>query len=192
MVTSDEHPKHEKGLPTRDLLASFLRHARQEAYAGNGVPIAPKDVERDGFNEFHITEDQWDYRDSYVGFLSFCGCELIRFNRCPIWYQSYDGRMLGHDGRGIFDRESYPLAKDAYAFLKRALAKSALLSARFYPRGPAKLLDGAWRYKCSWTGDIASFIGSEQILFQRELVYSLNFHGSIIIGKDADIAEEEP
>lgn len=63
-------------------LAGFLVRAKAKTYAGNGKASA---TQRPGFRELGFSDGAWSYRDSYAGFYSATGQEVVRFKGRPVW-----------------------------------------------------------------------------------------------------------
>lgn len=159
----------------RDLNA-FLGRAMLETYAGNGQQVPPSDTQRKpGFKELVYQEGPWLYRDSYTGFLTSAGQEVVWSYDVPVWTQSYAGGMKpGY--------QKAPLARDCFTFLKAALAAGEKSDA-FQPRGPHTYEEFGWRYGCNWSGDITNFSGHEAINRpdQKEAIFFHRFFGGVIV-----------
>ncbi|MBI4437385.1 hypothetical protein HY631_00315 [Candidatus Uhrbacteria bacterium] len=157
-------------------LNSFLGRATLQTYAGNGLPVPPRDTQRSpGFKELVYREGSWLYRDSYTGFLTSAGQEIVCYNDVPVWSQSYAGGM----------RERYrdpDLARDCFRFLKDALTAGGRPHA-FQPRGPRLHEESGWRYVCTWNGDITDFQGQETIRCSgsTSIIFFHRFFGGVIL-----------
>ncbi len=153
-----------------EALARFLLKSKTQTYAGDGKAVSP---ERPGFKELLYEEGDWSYRDSYVGFYSAPGQEIVRFKGAPVWSMSYfDGMLPGH--------RTLALAKQTFAFLKEALS---LVEVTRPFRGPESLSRSPWRYHDSSTGDIADFVGTEEIFYYRRRVFKQTYGGGLILPK---------
>jgi len=42
-------------------------------------------------------------------------------------------------------------------------------------------IDNNWKYLCKWHGNITKFEGHEKILFKKEIVFTHDFLGGLII-----------
>ena len=69
-------------------------------------------------------------------------------------------------------------AKQTFEFLKKALRQK---ESEFQPRGPKKLTDGDWQYECGMKGDIREFKGNEKILYKKEVIFTHDFIGGVVI-----------
>ena len=144
--------------------------AKTKTYAGDGAEVKPQ---RPGFSELEYAEGDFDYRDSYAGFFSAPGQEVVRFKGIPVWVMAYSGGMLPQFRDADF-------AERAFAFLKKAL----LLVKESRPfRGPNNLKKGDFEYVDSSEGDIRSFLGRERILYKGQEVFRQDYIGGLIIGK---------
>ncbi len=108
-------------------LAEFLAKAKKQTYAGNGKEIIPQ---RPGFKELEFKQGNWHYRDSYTGFFSAPGQEIVRFKGKAVWAMAYSGGM----------REKYQgdakFAAEVFDFLKKALMRVTAIRPF---RGPERL-----------------------------------------------------
>lgn len=154
-------------------LNRFLGKATLATYAGGGPEADPKEL---GFKELEYQESEWSYKDSYAGFFQSWGREIVWHNQKPFWTQIYGGGMAKN-----FQTDA-DFAHKTFSFLKQALSAGEKQE-EFQPRGPKKFIDGEWEYVGEWQGDIAKFKGSEKILFNKEIVFSHDFLGGLIIAK---------
>lgn len=140
-------------------LARFLVKAKYHTYAGGGREIPSQ---RPGFKELEFAEGDWEYRDSYAGFYSAPGQEIVRFQGKPVWAMSYSGGMnTKYHGQRDF-------AELTFTFLRKALLM--LKESRPF-RGPENFLEEDYEYIDSSDGDITDFRGTERILFQGKEVF---------------------
>ena len=152
-------------------LHKFLREASKATYAGDGAKVEPW---RKGFKELEYRDGDWYYRDSYTGFFQSWGQEVVWHKDKPVWNSLYGGGMAEkfHGDRDF--------AKQTFEFLKKVLRQK---ESEFQPRGPEKLTEGDWEYKCNMEGDIKNFKGSEKILYKGEVVFTHDFIGGVVISK---------
>ena len=151
-------------------LYKFYKAAGLATYAGGGK--AEQKPERPGFREFHLTEGDFDYRDSYSGYYRSRGTEVIRYQGKPIWCTLYGGGMV----KGKED-----LADEAFGFLKKALsAKEPGFSS---VRGPQHFVLGKWSYQFHQKGELDEFSGYEEIFFDQQLVFFHHIIGGEIRDK---------
>jgi hypothetical protein len=152
-------------------LAKFLVKAKKQTYAGEGRETTP---ERPSFKELEYSEDNYTYRDSYTGFFSGPGQEIVRFNGTPIWSMSYSGEMKSeyHNDANF--------AEKVFEFIKKALM---LVTEDIPFRGPKTFKEGDFEYINKVEGDITNFRGHEVILFKNKEVFSQDYIGGLIIHK---------
>lgn len=81
------------------------------------------------------------------------------------------------------DHMNADFANTTFGFLKKAFL-SGDKENTFQPRGPAKLRDGDWEYRCEVKGDIAKFSGHESITKNDKIVFTHQFFGGLAIGDD--------
>ena len=155
-------------------LAKFLVEAKKKTYASaNKMDI---DSERPLHEELEFSDGEFYYRDSYVGFFQAPGMEEVRIGKegKTIWTMAYSGEMLPkYQGK-----LNILFAKKTFGFLKKALT---LIEESKPYRGPEKLKEGDWKYKCSVGGDIKKFIGHEKIFFKEEEVFSQDYIGGLVL-----------
>jgi hypothetical protein len=149
-------------------LHRFLRTAMLSTYAGDGKEAISQ---RPGFTELEYAEGRFSYRDSFCGFYTSAGQEVVRLDGHPFWTQLYGGGMTPPH------RDDEAFALRTFRFLKRALSQKP---EAFQPRGPRQMTDDAWEYRCEWKGDITEFHGSERILFREEEAFAHEFLGGLI------------
>jgi len=150
-------------------LSQFLAKAKVQTYAGDGKKISPQ---RSSFKELEFSEGDWCYRDSYCGFYSAPGQEVVRYKGEPVWMMSYSGGMK-QKYHGNFE-----FAKQTYDFLKEAL-KRVEESKPF--RGLDHFKQGDYEYINKVEGDVKSFRGTERILYKGEEVFRQDYIGGLIV-----------
>ena len=155
-------------------LAKFLVKAKTQTYAS--VDSQEIKAERPLHNELEFDEDDFYYRDSYIGFFQAPGMEEVRLgkNGETIWTMAYSGGMLIKFHRNI------EFAKHVFTFLKKVLG---LIKEDFPFRGPKEFEEGDWKYINEIEGDIKKFKGHEKIFFKGEEVFSQDYIGGIVITK---------
>jgi len=153
-------------------LAKFLIEAKISTYAShNSDKIVPQ---RPNFDELVFSKGDWDYRDSYCGFFSAPGQEVVSFKETPIWAMAYSGGMLSKYWGDV------NFAKETFGFLKSALG---LVKVSAPYRGPKKLKKGDFEYTSKVKGDITSFVGHEVINFKGKKVFEQDYIGGLIVDK---------
>lgn len=155
-------------------LARFLVKAKRNTYAS----LTSKEIksERPNHKELEFEDEDFYYRDSYVGFFQAQGMEEVRQKKKGkvIWTMAYSGGML-QKFHGNLD-----LAKATFNFLKEALS---LVNEKIPYRGPRKLKKGNWEYSNLVKGNIRRFSGNEKIFFKRKEVFSQEYIGGLVVEK---------
>lgn len=149
-------------LNTKDLFA-FIDLAQKSTYPAKMPPLEKS--ERKDFIEWEFAQGDWNYRDSYTGFIKSVGQEIVRYKNEIIWANSYCGGMT----TGNED-----LAKITFDFLKDCIVQDE--PAFQSVRGPKEFARDQWRYLYTQQGDISNYVGYEQIFHDGELVF---FHRTI-------------
>lgn len=155
-------------------LSRFLVKAKKNTYASvNKMKIEP---ERPLHDELDFSDNEFYYRDSYVGFFQAPGMEEVRLgkNGETIWTMAYSGGMLQKYQKNI------DFALQTFSFLKEAMS---LVNEKYPFRGINKLKEGDWKYECTVKGDIKRFLGHEKIYFKDKEVFSQDYIGGLVINK---------
>jgi len=161
-------------MPTLDSsFTAFLLRAKRCTYAAGAPADAARPSSRQGSRDLGYNEGPYTYLDTYLGGYAFVGEEAVWFEDQPVWGMNYYGSLapLG-DGRA---REIPAGFSD---FLKQAL-RQAPEEAPY--RGPRRLVEGPFEYRCRWEGAVERFRGDEQIALDGQVIYTLDFHGGMII-----------
>jgi hypothetical protein len=155
-----------------EALANFLVKAKFNTYAGGGQEET--NPQRPGFKELVFAEGLWEYRDSYVGYYTAPGQEVVRFGGDPVWIMSYSGGMKPqYHGDLAF-------AKQTFEFLKKALLG---VEASMPYRGPKSMRGGDFKYLNEVKGNISDFVGKEKILHFNREVFVQNYCGGLAVKK---------
>jgi hypothetical protein len=172
--------------PTLVDLAEFLVKAKRNTWAGDGQEVEPQ---RPGFKELEFKDGDWEYRDSYTGFYSAPGQEIVRFQGVPIWHMVYSGGLLrakDYDAFKCYDTPK-PIfsSEEIFNFLKEALRN---VSEDHPYRGPFEYHNDHTLlfYHSEYTGEIINFVGSERIVSSDDwsgLLFKQNFMGGVITHK---------
>lgn len=157
-------------------LNRFIGQASKATYASGGGKV--DEPWRKGFKELEHTEGDWYYRDSYAGFLRSWGQEVVWYHNQPLWTCLYGGGMV--DGHMDVD-----FANETFTFLKKVLSAGEKES-EFQPRGPQDFEYSEWKYRCEIEGDIKKFKGHEFISRAGTVVFTHEFGGGLVIGRDKD------
>lgn len=154
-------------------LNRFFGAAALATYAGGGGYSTVPDK---GFNELEYRDGEWRYRDSFMGYFKSFGREVVWFKDKPVWTQHYGGGMESEY------KEDVSFADKTFQFLKQALSAGDKQHT-FQPRGPREFSSGDWVYRSGFTGSIAKFCGSEEILFKNKRVFTHHFFGGVVVDK---------
>jgi len=144
-------------------LAQFLVEAKKSTYASGGVQTKGADKSK----SFQFRKGKYLYRDRYFGSERFGGEEIVWCEEEPAWLMNYNGRIT----KKILDRET------VFAFLRQALLQ-VLVEKPF--RGPLSFRRDDFEYRNSVSGEITWFKGTEEILYQGETVYKVEYSGGVI------------
>ncbi len=156
----------------KELLLKLIAKAHRNTYA------APKEIKSKykcatpilpGHIDYHFTEGDWEYHDSYAGSQWAPGSEVVLFKGQPIWRMSYQGKTV----EGL----SKEFIEEAFGFFKKAL--------RSFPddmpfRGPSSFKEGDFEYIFILNGDYAYFTGREALLHKGKEIFFQNVMGELI------------
>lgn len=171
-------------------LGEFLIEANAHTWAGSEEDLPGL---LPGFKRLEYERGPWKLVDHYVGFFRAPGFTVVYYEGVPAWTQSYGGMGMAPN--------HYPLAKEAFAFLKRAILANDRSGQPF--RG----LGGPWsggedftyRWRITQHGnhgpqarkntwwDLLGCEWAETIRnSEREVVFGQIGSASVIIGKNDD------
>lgn len=154
-------------------LLEFIINASLQTYAGGGR--YEEHPERATFKEMVYSRGDFNYRDSYIGYLRSWGSEVVRFKDEPVWVSSYGGGM---------EQGKEELARDCFKFLKTALSEPDHDINNPTFRGPNFLRLGDWRYYYEQDGDLTRFIGNERISYQEKDIFTHTIIGGLVINRE--------
>jgi hypothetical protein len=155
---------------TLEKLELFLKSSFSKCYLGEFKKAS--NIQRPSFFEMEYAESDWNYRDSFTGFYSSSGQEIIRYKGNPVWSSSYGG--------GVTDKYigNLKFFTKLESFLIESLSQDSGDS--FSLRGPELFEKEDWRYICKSDGDMQNFSGIEEIQFKGEKVFEHRFFGGLI------------
>jgi hypothetical protein len=174
-------------------LKAFAREAKINTYASDGGQVPRSRIWVPGNNEHEYSNGIFYYRDSYCGFLSAPGRELIKTlgpSGKSVWSMSYDGGMDWPFMK--LDEPSGTFARYVFRFLKLALENP---SPELPARGPEHFTHEDFPdlvYNCHTTGNFERFRGIESIQYskkkdanepKRHKAFQQAFAGGIIMYK---------
>jgi hypothetical protein len=147
-------------------LNAFIVKAKAATYVGSGEPVRSS---RPGSHDLRYSEGAWAYLDSYFGGQDFIGEEVVWLEGRPVWAMNYYGFIL--DTAKISPAEAGQVIKASLAEMYR--------QGRFL--GDFVYQYGDFYYEDTNTGDATRFTGLEKISRGGSLVYSLHYHGGLIV-----------
>lgn len=150
----------------KDVLAHFLDEANKSTYANKDAPKV--ESSRLKSEDYHFEKDGLAYHDTYFGGRDFMGEEIVYQEEKPAWGANYYGFILDENVG----------EKDVYDFLRKALMRE--YESLVPVRGPAKFIAGDWEYRFTIDGDLARFIGQEEISLRGKVIYRCYVHGGYI------------
>ena len=149
-----------------DTLAKFLNEANKATYVNKSAPkVAPSRLKSE---DYHFEKDGLIYHDTYFGGRDFIGEEIVYENEKPMWGANYFGFVL----------DEKVSEKDVYDFLRKALMQE--YDNVIPVRGPSNFSADDKEYRFIVNGNLASFSGTEEILFGGKVVYRCLIHGGMI------------
>lgn len=149
-------------------LAAFLNEANKHTYA-NGAAAKVESL-RPKSEDYHFEKGDWVYHDTYFGARDFTGAEVVYKAGVPVWGMNYYGAVL--------KSEAELSTKDAYCILRPALMQE--YDDIIPVRGPREYREGDSLYRNRVEGDLAQFVGVEEILINDEVVCRTHYHGGLI------------
>lgn len=147
-------------------LRRFIFVAKQNTYAIS--KDGDEKINDDCSREFQYCNSKFFYRDKYFGIDPFSGQEVVYYNKSPVWCMNYYGTTI----------KGEILKNEIYTFLRVALSH---LNENHPYRGSDNLIIGKFRYNNIYNGDLLHFSGHEEIYYEEQLVYSLDYFGGQVI-----------
>ena len=152
-------------------LLEFIFNAHKHTYA------APKEIKQKfkvdpilpNHKDYDFVQGDWRYHDSYSGWWSAPGKEIVFYRDVPVWCMSYQGQADKSRSEDFVD--------EVFAFLKKALM-SVDSSIPF--RGPRLFVDGDFKYVFEFEGDYSYLVGKESIFYAGERVFFQDIMCSLI------------
>jgi Domain of unknown function (DUF5680) len=148
--------------------AAFLRTAKAATYAAQGDNASVAPLLPDA-KQLEYRNDEFVYRDIYVGMFRFIGQEIVYASNRAIWSMSYAGGLQGG--------APHSAAKPLYSFLRKALLDPP---ADRPLRGPSVLRIEDMRYICQINGTLEWFYGIETVAQGDVVLYELRFNGGSV------------
>jgi len=148
-------------------LLQFIAYAKKKGYA-DSTSVWKKTA--DGGETCEIKKEDFTYVDTYFGGEVDSGQERVLYKGKVVWVMAYRG--------GSLDPK---LSGEAFDFLKKCISK---IPSEFPARGPRKFVEGNWKYKNKWKGDIESFTGEEYVYYNGKKICFRNYLGGLIKNKE--------
>jgi len=146
-------------------LKGFIVEANGQGYGAGDEKTREK--QDDGSMTIKYERGKWKMVDNYVGGEPFCGMTKIFFKGKVVWSMVY---------YGLVDKKVNGF-EEVYNFLM----KSLLQMPGDYPyRGPKELVNGDWKYKNEWKGEVEEFNGEEKIYFKNEMIFWTKYIGGLV------------
>lgn len=170
-----------------DELQEFVYRAKKNTYATGGGKVEDSRLWVPGHKEHEYAEGDLYYRDSYAGYLSAPGRELVKIGGergLAVWSMYYEGGMK--PPYDILSEENVAFAKYCFGLLKNALAN---VPEDMPFRGPMIFRDEEHTdliYHCHlMRSKFTRFSGYENIVKGSgfKITFEQNFGGGIIIYK---------
>ena len=146
-------------------LEQFLVKAKTNTYASEGE--GSEEILADGSKELTFQENEFKYRDRYLGFNPFIGEEIVWHGDRVVWAMNYYGT--------VFDE--VVSAEQVYRFLGKAMRQ--VEEDRPF-RGPRSFKEQDFEYMDESKGTVEGFVGIERILHKGQEIYRLDYHGGSI------------
>jgi hypothetical protein len=144
-----------------DNLKKFIGEARRGTYAGDANPV--DNPRLNGSVQLEYQKADYFYQDIYFnGKTNFIGLEIIFQASRPVWIMHYIGNAID---------------KEASEFLKTALLERSDECRFGQVCGFSKR---EYKYEDKGQGSLEEFSGQEKISKKGEVVYTLNYRGSLL------------
>jgi hypothetical protein len=148
-------------------LVDFIIAAKIGGYASGSEALATSF--EDGAKGFVFESNGYRYVDRYYGFNPFSGTEFVFDSSGKlIWLMNYYGKVGAASSKPSV----------VYQILKDAMLK---IDREFPFRGPSKLIKNDYIYENTQSGSIDRFQGKEHISKNGIELYSLNYHGGLMV-----------
>ena len=156
----------------KEHLVQFIAKAHRNTYAAPKeikskyqckTPILPE------HKDYHFTEGDWSYHDSYAGSAWAPGREVVFQNMVPVWCMSYQGQTVV----GL----SEEFIGETFEFLKKALRN---FTDKIPFRGLDGFEEGDFKYSFQFEGDYSYFVGRESVTHRGKEVFFQDVMGSLI------------
>lgn len=142
-------------------LGLFLVKSNEAGYAGGQEKKWIR--EDDGSLTIVFEDGSWKSHDNFFGGEPYGGRTVVFHEGRPVWILVYYGWV---------DEQSNP--DELYAVLRNALKE---MPAAAPYRGPGRYEEGQFTYLNRWEGELARFVGREEIQESSRLTYQAEYAG---------------
>lgn len=146
-------------------LKKFLVEANKAGYAAGDEKSREK--QEDGSTTIRFSKGEWKMVDNYVGGEPYSGMIKIFFKGKVVWSMVYYGAV---------DKKVSGFEK-VYEFLMKSLLK---MPADYPYRGPKEFIEGEWKYKNEWEGEVDKFKGEEKVYLNDEMIFWTKYIGGLV------------
>ena len=146
-------------------LKEFLVEAKKSTYASGNESVKNKNV--DGSTSFMFQSDDFNYYDNYFGGEPYGGREVVFYKNEPVFMMVYYGSV---------DKDVSDLS-EVYGVLRKALL---LIPADYPYRGPSEVIEGGYKYKNNYLGEVDNFSGEESIECNGKIIYRAKYLGGFV------------
>ncbi len=162
-------------MANKKLFLQFLAKAHRNTYA------APPEIHKlhrcktsilPEHKDFHFSEGDWEYHDSYAGVNWAPGREVVFVSGKPFWAMSYQGKHDESIADDFFQKEAFP-------FLRKALI-AMTDDIPFRGKDGFKSDDGQFEYRFVMHGDWTYFTGHESVFFNGKEIFFQDIMGELI------------
>lgn len=149
-----------------DLEKFLLEFNEKAGYGSNNSKTSKK--EPDESTTISYKSGDWSVNDNYFGGEPYGGRTIVFYKSKPYWIMVFYGSV----------RENYNDFESVYGFLKSALIKKS--DGKYHFRGPKEFIEGDFRYKNDWSGNLDKYFGKEMIEFKGKVIYEAKYIGGLV------------
>lgn len=146
-------------------LKEFLVEAKKSTYASGDEFI--KKAEEDNSTTITFEDGDFNYHDNYFGGEPYGGREVVFYKNEPVFMMVYYGSV---------DKDVSDLS-EVYGALRKALL---LIPADYPYRGPNEVIEGDYKYKNNYLGEVDNFSGEESIEYHGKIIYKAKYLGGFV------------
>jgi hypothetical protein len=148
-----------------DELKKFLKESSKADYASGDSSAWKKENDGSTTIYYKSKDGLWTFHDNFFGGEPYGGREIVSYKGEAVWIFVYYGWIedVEVDIQGVYD------------FLKKALQ-----AADSFFRGPKEFVEGDYKYKNSYSGDLERFSGRETIHKGNVQIYEASYMGGLV------------